>query len=334
MKFSDIIGNDRVKSLLKKSIIENNYAKAYLFFGPPGSGKTRMAYTFAQGILCSDFREHGDNCGVCPACKLMGDANYPDFYSVAPTKKTKTARDTTILIEQIRTLQRNLSLKSYYKSYKIAVIEEAHKMNINSANSFLKTLEEPPGDTIIILITDKKNLLLPTIVSRCISIPFTKPSRAEMKVWLLENFTKDESEADKYIAYSDANPRYLDYFSIGDYIAFTESIFSQLLTLLQNRDTILRKAIEFFDIQDVFKQIKLKKAMESVDKARVLLDIFSIFLLERLKKHDIPCADAAIEKTLKAIDDIEGYKVLIDRNVDFDIISANALNRIGEICMN
>lgn len=348
MTFGNIIGNERIKSLLRKSIHNDMVSSAYLFYGPAGAGKTSMAYAFAQALLCDNFETLDDACDSCKFCRLVQKNEYPDLYIIKPSSKTETARQKTILIEQIRELQSHLNLKSYYPKRKIVIIEQADKMNISAANAFLKTLEEPPGETVIILVTDKKDSLLPTIISRCQQIPFVKPGRKELENWLAQRLDGgSEGQRNelvrKYIEYSESNPRYLSYFeTIENFVFFAEKIFKHLLTIMAGNDKI-NISLEYSDIERFFEN-KLNAKIPTSEKVNILLDLTSIFFVNLLKKkllgeqHSFPFAFSnelinriAVKKIHEIIDFIEQLRSMLEYNVYEDLIIINLHNKIGEI---
>jgi DNA polymerase-3 subunit delta' len=165
-----IVGHQKIVDFLLKSISVEKYAHAYLFTGPEGIGKKTVAKLFVQSILCKKSGKKIENsipCGKCSSCELFIKNIYPDVFVVEKAVDKKN-----ISIEQIRDLQHFLNLKSFMSSEKIALILQAESLSEEASNSLLKTLEEPYGNTIIILVSSKIDFLLPTIISRCQVIRF------------------------------------------------------------------------------------------------------------------------------------------------------------------
>jgi DNA polymerase-3 subunit delta' len=154
---NSIIGHTDILSMLSSSIINKRLAHAYLFLGPDNIGKKTLALSFAQAIQCLNKKQKP--CLVCTACVQIQKGNHPDTQILSGTESLK--------IEEIRSLQHNLVLNPYNSPYKIAIIDSASRMTFEAQNAFLKTLEEPPGQTILILTVTNKKKLLPTILSRC-----------------------------------------------------------------------------------------------------------------------------------------------------------------------
>lgn len=160
--WEQIIGHEWAVDLLNKAIEHNRIGHAYLITGPAHIGKTTLAHTFAQALNC---REANAPCGICRTCKLIGKGRHPDIRLVEP--EVSGRGKPTLKIDQMRELQQSLNLASYEAQYKVAIITEFNSATIGAANAFLKTLEEPPSNVILILTATDADTLLPTITSRC-----------------------------------------------------------------------------------------------------------------------------------------------------------------------
>ena len=195
---------------LMRSAQAGRIVHALLFVGPSGTGKKSLAKLMAQTVLCT---AEGTNkpCGVCPACKKCESDMHPDIHYVRPEKNT-------IKIEQIRELNRSLSLTSTEGGKKIAVIEPAGAMNESAQNALLKTLENPTGDTMFFLLTDAPGALLPTVVSRCLQVRFRCLENDEC-TRVLQNRGIDEARAQLLSALSQGSVgRALEIDADEDYI--------------------------------------------------------------------------------------------------------------------
>jgi DNA polymerase-3 subunit delta' len=164
MKFSTIEGHEKSIRILQRAIANNTLAHAYLFSGQAGIGKKKTAFALAAAVNCLDARPEG-GCGECPSCRKVDTLGHPDVRVLVPDGDE-------IKIDQIRQVQSDLSLKPFEGTKKVLIVDNAESMNAASSNAFLKTLEEPPGDALIILITAMPQSLLPTIRSRCQEIMF------------------------------------------------------------------------------------------------------------------------------------------------------------------
>lgn len=154
---------------------------ALLLTGIKGIGKTHFAQTFAQSLLCDNRQMDGSGCGQCRSCLLIAAGSHPDLSIVMPEEDSKV-----IKIDQIRALISSMTLSTQYAGYKVVIISPADVMNRNAANSLLKTLEEPVGQALIVLVTDKPAYLPATIRSRCRQLKFHAPVRNEALSWLAQ----------------------------------------------------------------------------------------------------------------------------------------------------
>ncbi len=188
MALKNIIGQDRAVEILSGIIRRNRLATSYLFCGEPGIGKKTTAINFVKALNCLVYRkgssvksEEGlsgehftphasrltaiDACDECDSCIKFDAGTHPDFLLISPEERQ-------IRIEEIRMIDDALSFKPFEGKKKAVIIDDADTMNIAASNAFLKTLEEPPEDSIIILISSKPDRLPETIRSRCSRINF------------------------------------------------------------------------------------------------------------------------------------------------------------------
>lgn len=160
---------------------------ALLFYGTEGTGKTVFARSLAGALLCQQPVEGGMACGECSRCHLVAAGTHPDLSILLPSppKNNKSKKPAlNIRIDDIRELCSKLASTSQMEGYRVAVIEKADRLVIQAANALLKTLEEPGAATLIILVTSNPHRLPVTIRSRCQSIRFTSPGKAEALAWL------------------------------------------------------------------------------------------------------------------------------------------------------
>lgn len=191
MSFKNIPGQSKTKRILKDTIKKDRISHAYLFTGNKGLGKSEMAREFAQAIFCNENISEG--CGECISCKKFKHDNHPDFDVIDVQKDHKS-----ILIDQIRELQKEISYKPYESDYKIYIIDNAERMTEQAQNSLLKTLEEPPEYAIIILTNEDKNDLISTIVSRCQEVKLYNQPEDIIKQYLKDVKGFNEEEAALY----------------------------------------------------------------------------------------------------------------------------------------
>jgi DNA polymerase-3 subunit delta' len=148
---------------------------AMLFTGQRLLGKGGFATYLAASLLC----RRGDRCGECSGCHLFSAGSHPDVRFVMPEDSR------AIVVDQIRALHDWMNQTAQQSGYRVAVVQPAQAMNLNAANAFLKGLEEPGRDTLLILVTDQPGRLLPTVRSRCQRVDFTLPPRDQAIGWLV-----------------------------------------------------------------------------------------------------------------------------------------------------
>ncbi len=187
MAFKDIKGQERAVEFFRNAVNGDRFAHAYLFFGPENVGKTLSARTLAKFLNCQNpVREESlliDCCDVCLSCRKINNLNHPDVHWVAAQGKSKK-----ISIDEVRTVQKEIALKAYEGKFKVFIIQDAQEMTPEAANSLLKTLEEPPKSSLLILISNNTSNILPTIISRCQIIKFYPLGYESIKKVLCEDY--------------------------------------------------------------------------------------------------------------------------------------------------
>jgi DNA polymerase-3 subunit delta' len=169
MAWQRVRGHESLAEAFRRAVRRGRLAHAYLFTGPPGVGKYLFAVELAKALLCEGPGETGelDACDRCPSCVLVEASTHPDFYQA-----TRPADAHEFPIELMRDLCQSFSLRSARGRGKVVLIEDADDLNEESANCFLKTLEEPPPGSVLILVGSSADRQLPTIVSRCQVVRF------------------------------------------------------------------------------------------------------------------------------------------------------------------
>jgi DNA polymerase-3 subunit delta' len=157
------LGHDQILNLLRQTVAEARPAHAYLFSGPDGVGKKLMAVRFSEMLNCPRLQE--DSSASCPVCRRISEEKHPDFIIEKPLRGM-------IRIDRVRFIQGFFQFAPVEGFFRVAVIDDAHTMNRAAQNALLKTLEEPPAGRVLILVTSKPFLLLPTVRSRCRRIRF------------------------------------------------------------------------------------------------------------------------------------------------------------------
>ncbi len=164
---------------------------AVLLAGPQGVGKLELARGWAQSLLCEQPRADGEACGECEGCHWFVAGTHPDFMHLTLLEKETRDGDvrlaTEISVEQARQAVDFVQLSTYRAGYRLVLIEPAEALNTASANALLKVLEEPPINTVFILVSHQSRQLLPTILSRCHKLEAGLPDKAVLGSWLKQN---------------------------------------------------------------------------------------------------------------------------------------------------
>lgn len=194
MTFAQVLGHDRQKDILRRAVAANRLAHAYLFEGAEGVGKRLMALALVRAVFCLE----GHGCGNCSACRKVDHHNHPDLHLLEP-------EGASIKIEQIRKIQKELSYRPLEAPKKVCLIDGAEKMNPAAGNALLKTLEEPSGAALLILLTASPEGVLGTIRSRCQRLPFARLPREQIKNILLDRLGVDEMQGHILAALSEGS---------------------------------------------------------------------------------------------------------------------------------
>jgi DNA polymerase III subunit delta' len=212
MSWHGIDGHDDVATQFRRALARERLASSFLFVGPPGVGKRAFALKLAQALLCQTRPEQAlDPCGQCPGCVQVAAQTHPDLIQVAKPKD-KSFLPVELLIGDKEHRMReglchDIGLKPFMGGRKVAIIDDADYLNAEGANSLLKTLEEPPPRSVLILIGTSPARQLPTIRSRCQIVRF-QPLPEEMVADLLvrQGRVDDPAEARRLAAHGDGSP--------------------------------------------------------------------------------------------------------------------------------
>lgn len=206
MRFKQVIGQHEVKTRLLQSVSEGRISHTQMFWGPPGSGKFALALAYSQYLNCTN-RQENDSCGQCPSCIKAQRLTHPDIHFIYPTTTTKKVKkdpesklfseewrnfvisnkgyiglnqwheylgvenkQASIFVRDGSEIIRRLSFKAYEGKFKIMIIWMVERLNIATANKLLKQLEEPPENTIFLLIAEQTDLILTTVKSRAFQV--------------------------------------------------------------------------------------------------------------------------------------------------------------------
>ena len=298
--FNNIIGNNECKAILRNLIINNNISHSYIFSGPSGVGKFLFAKEFAKSILCTNQNLEKRPCDECKSCESMDDNNNPDLLII-------DEENGSIRNEQIKKIVSDVFEKPILSSKKVYIINNSENMTREAQNSLLKTLEEPPEHTIIILISNNENLLLNTIKSRCFKINFNSLTDNE----LMQYFKESNIDIDE------------------QFLQIFEGSIEKALVIMQNVDL-------YTTVTSLFKDLNEKNELEVLQVKDIIFNdkenIFTILnlidvILYNKSKEDID----SINKYKKCIDIIEMTKQRLKRNSNYDMTLDNFLLAIWEV---
>ncbi len=235
MRFSDIIGHERVKDVLLRSVLEERVGHAYVFEGPNGVGRQSAAKAFAQLLLCERPTKDGA-CGECKSCRMCETESHPDVRIISNQLYNSSKKSNDILVDTVRGMKNEIYIKPYLSDRKIYIVPRADTMNVYAQNSLLKVLEEPPEYCCIILLAENSDLFLPTVLSRTVVLRFGEILADEIRKFLL-NTHPELSEADATIMANTCDgsiDRALKLIADKDTFEFRENVACELSNLLEN----------------------------------------------------------------------------------------------------
>lgn len=183
-----IIGHQQIVAQLQRTVASDRIAGAYLFVGPAGVGKETIARYFAQLIFCQQDAQPPIVCGTCLACRKVDSGNHPDLQFIRP-------EGSLLRIGQIRELQKQIVYEPLEASRKVYILTDVERMNAEAENCLLKTLEEPPAASVLILLTSNIQVLLPTTRSRCQILQFHPMLVQELAAVLTDRFAVAPEQA-------------------------------------------------------------------------------------------------------------------------------------------
>ncbi len=181
--FDSVVGQISIAKTLKNAISSHHLAKAYLFCGPRGVGKTTCARIFAKTINCFHLNENTEPCDDCESCKSFNQSRSFNIHELDAASNNS--------VDDIRTLIEQVRIPPQVGKYSIYIIDEVHMLSTSAFNAFLKTLEEPPKHAVFILATTEKHKIIPTILSRCQIFDFNRIQIDDI-VQYLEKISKNE----------------------------------------------------------------------------------------------------------------------------------------------
>ena len=197
--FAEIIGHADIIEHMRNAIRAGKISHAYLLAGEKGSGKKKLATTFAMALQCE--KQGTDPCGLCPSCQKALSGNHPDIQYVRHDKPN------SVSVDDIRgQVVSDVAIRPYESPHKVYIIDDASKMTPQAQNALLKTLEEPPAYAVILLLADNAEMLLPTILSRCVMLRLKPVSVSEIKSFLMNRLHVPDYQAEIEASFAQGNP--------------------------------------------------------------------------------------------------------------------------------
>jgi DNA polymerase III subunit delta' len=303
MSWDRVRGHDRIIQSFDAAWRKGRLGHAYLFVGPVGVGKHTFARELGRALLCETKSGSLESCGECPGCMLTDAGTHPDLALVArPEDKVEFP------IEVIRELIEHLALKPARGGRKVAIVDDADDLNAESANAFLKTLEEPPPGSVLILIGGPSpERQYSTIQSRCQIVSFRPLANAELTKLLREKGIADVARLDRLVRVAGGSPGQAIALDDESLWEFRKSLLAALQQQSVDAFTLSSKWMEHLDEMG-------KEAGQRRRRASLVLTLFIGMLQDALRlAHGVPplAADGAEAGVLKGVAERLGPEKLL-----------------------
>lgn len=314
--FDEIIGHDDVVEHLKNAIKSDKVSHAYIFTGEKGSGKKAIAHAFAMALECEGEGEIP--CGKCRSCHQALTQNQPDIIDVTHDKPN------SISVDDIRAqVVEDVAVRPYSSRYKVYIIPESEKMTHQAQNALLKTIEEPPAYAVIILLTSNVDALLPTILSRCVTLGIKPIPDEQVRKYLMEHVQVPDYQADICVAFAQGNIGKAVQLASSENFSEIKAAAIHLLTHIKDMDiteiTAAVKAVNEFkvDIRDYldilavwYRDVLYFKATNDAD---------GIIFRENLRAIQEQTRRFSYEGVEQVLEAIQKAKTRLSANVNFDL---------------
>ena len=253
MSWNEIVGHDAIKEKFRRAVANGRLASTFLFVGPAGIGKMAFAEKLAQSLLCEGERQDAfEACRTCPACQQVSGGTHPDLIRIAKPEDKNAIPVETFIGDREHRMQAGLcheiGLKPFRGGRKIAIIDDADFLNAEGANCLLKTLEEPPPNSLLILIGTSEQRQLPTIRSRSQVIRFAPLSTDQVEQLLLaKQLAESADDAGRMAAFSGGSIRQALLLADADVNEFRTTWFQALASLDPGRNQFSKTLSTFVD---------------------------------------------------------------------------------------
>ncbi len=314
MPFASLVGNERIKKLLRRAVMEGRVSQGLIFAGPTGVGKHKFALALAQAINCENPKE-GDACGHCPQCCKIAESEHVDVATISPDGQF-------IKIGQMRGMSSDAQFRPYEGRRRVFILDEAHRLKMEAANSILKILEEPPSTSLIILVTSKPYSLIETIRSRCQMLSFAPLADRELESFLAINYRRPAEDTRLLARLARGSIGRALEIDLGQYKEKRRLMIEIVEAVSIRRDTVrLLNAAEYMS-----RKLEREEFENHLDTLLVLLmDVFHLKLgrpTDSLTNADIPdhlvrIAEAvSLELIIDWVERIEELLISLTRNLN------------------
>lgn len=321
------MGHEQIISHLQNAITTDKVSHAYIINGPDKSGKRMLADAFAAALQCEE--KGCEACGTCHSCKQAEGRNQPDIIYVGHEKPN------TISVDDIRTQVNNdIVIKPYGSRYKVYIVDEAEKMNVQAQNALLKTIEEPPAYAVILLLTTNADAFLPTILSRCVTLNIKAVPDEQIKKFLMRRYQVPDYQADVCVAFAQGNVGKAIQLASSEDFNELKAATLQLMKRVKEIDLYeMTEAVrqigeyklqinDYFDLMMIwYRDVLMFKATGDVNSLIFKDEVYDI------KRQAEKSSYNGIERILRAL---EKAQVRLGANVNFDLVIELLLLAIKE----
>ncbi|WMJ85372.1 DNA polymerase III subunit delta' [Anaerocolumna sp. MB42-C2] len=317
LDFNHIVGHEQIIQHLKDAIKSGKVSHAYIFVGEDGSGKNLLASAFAASLQCEDRKDKSETCGKCKSCIQAASNNHPDIIRVTHEKASIGVDDIRIQVNN------DIQIKPYSSPYKIYIIDEAEKLTEAAQNALLKTIEEPPAYAVILLLTNNLNALLPTILSRCVTLKCKAADKELIKKLLMEEYKIPDYQAELSAVFAQGNVgKAVKYASSDEFVEIKKDVLHllkyiddmELYEIIDGLKRISEKKSNINDYLDLmilwYRDVLMYKVTRNLNLLTYKEEYLDITKQANLKSYE------GIEKIINAI---EKAKIRLNANVNFDI---------------
>lgn len=315
MSWQNVRGHEQNVAMLQRVMAEGRFPHAFLFAGPEGIGKRLFAKTLAQALLCERSPESAlDPCGACPSCAQVMAGTHPDVLMIAkPEDKHE------LPISTIRDLCIDLGLKPMRGTRRVAIVDDADDFSEEAANAFLKTLEEPPSGSVLILLGTSAELQLDTVLSRCRIVRFRPLSDETLAQLLRErHLVETPEDAARVAALAEGSVGRAQGLAMPDFAAFRRAMIDEIAARAGFDPSSLARRIEAFS-----KEAGKESAMQRARASLLVGELTRLFrgVLWQTAELEPPTLDQADRHAMRQLAERLGPEevfVLADRCMEAD----------------